>query len=1337
MKLLKTYGRKFKTSILEVSNNKRDWSPEVVVLRSPRRNRSEILFDSICQTTSKPPRQRNRLGRYDQDSGLFDISTKHSSNDSSDVSLSPPGKVNRIRRKGRQQNCNTRKKTEGVQLCREAKGRANKKPRPRRQNGRRPLTKLSLKSKRPQAKKKPSPTLLRSEKPRRRSTSEPSSSTASSTSSCEIERRCLQDTNSFAVNKPRRSKRRASSAQHSSEGPSKCTKDPVTSAESLLNRSPNREEDEEWRGLAGTDCFKLSLSDIRCPEANTPEFPADGRVELSSSNANLDHRNLSEVSPITPKRSSKGRRRRSVHFNDSSASSFVFPVKETDWITTRKKKKGSRCSHREGGNGKAKLSFEAKEGSGTPCSSTPAIIAANWSPFLVSTPVSHPRVQGAQARRAWFFNCPTQTPRAPLANVTNSILAQDSLSPQDRACGTTSHKVKANLKRKLSGTSQFENAPNRSCCSMSQQNAESSGCVELEGQSKRCGKNQSHQSKPETPCAVEPAPRTEHANAPRTARWETIPLRELHIRLQKIIAAVEGKPTTTLGTASKQAITSGLKSGSSSESWEFSRRGSEHSGKLSWQHVSLKEPQVVLVDILNGTSTQQCEHLRQHSGPQMSSAGGSTTGPQNKLGRVGAYQNQQKVVESPKAPSKNGSTHLHLSQFTSAATAEFDSGHTTLLPAEDALRKKFRLKEARIVLTPLAVKGQSALGQNENGTKQGDFTSPGLPSNRKRQRNTDGDLRDKCQRLSESFTEVHQSSKGDSTKFLSQGNNTQFDLCLGECTERKRTKIFTVDAPCSDGLVLELSQLISAAANYTKLKSSAPRDEQSPQNVHVGARTRLQTRLKRMAAKASTSALNTTLTAETNDVTVRLSGKRSGRSASSRNECCQPTEQGRMQSVSRSEQCTDMIGLFKDPGMSLDMTDCHLVLPPALPLIGKDKRRRRTNCLSNVTRLNQRPEQHVIAASFSQTDPQTTTIINRQGRLSMVQKSVIPSAVLLDANLGLLGMCNQKEPLTFEQALGSKALRSCRKIGEGTFGEVYRISLGSKTSAIKIVPIEGSLMVNGERQKTAAQILPEAIISVELSALSGRKRVDYCQNFIEVKRLYYIQDRYHPTLMKQWDAYDAKKNSENDRPDCFGADQKFLMLEFADGGSSLEDYKVKSATEARSIFLQAACALAVAETALEFEHRDLHWGNILVAPTNQRSISCRLAGRDFELDCAGVFVSVIDYTLSRMHKGGAVMFTDVSSEDDLFKGSGDYQFDIYRLMREHNQNDWKSFRPYTNVLWLHYLSRKLLEKRRYPSMSQQQRSALAQLRQWSDTVILKCRSSVELFFKCTGYEPNH
>jgi serine/threonine-protein kinase haspin len=42
--------------------------------------------------------------------------------------------------------------------------------------------------------------------------------------------------------------------------------------------------------------------------------------------------------------------------------------------------------------------------------------------------------------------------------------------------------------------------------------------------------------------------------------------------------------------------------------------------------------------------------------------------------------------------------------------------------------------------------------------------------------------------------------------------------------------------------------------------------------------------------------------------------------------------------------------------------------------------------------------------------------------------------------------------------------------------------------------------------------------------------------------------------------------------------------------------------------LQTALALAVAEEALAFEHRDLHWGNIMLSAPQGTHVAARLKG---------------------------------------------------------------------------------------------------------------------------------
>ncbi len=56
--------------------------------------------------------------------------------------------------------------------------------------------------------------------------------------------------------------------------------------------------------------------------------------------------------------------------------------------------------------------------------------------------------------------------------------------------------------------------------------------------------------------------------------------------------------------------------------------------------------------------------------------------------------------------------------------------------------------------------------------------------------------------------------------------------------------------------------------------------------------------------------------------------------------------------------------------------------------------------------------------------------------------------------------------------------------------------------------------------------------------------------------------------------------------------QFFIVFEFTNGGTDLEKFEFQSMSEAWSILQQTALGLAVAEKALEFEHCDLHAGEM-------------------------------------------------------------------------------------------------------------------------------------------------
>ncbi|XP_060114837.1 serine/threonine-protein kinase haspin [Heteronotia binoei] len=330
--------------------------------------------------------------------------------------------------------------------------------------------------------------------------------------------------------------------------------------------------------------------------------------------------------------------------------------------------------------------------------------------------------------------------------------------------------------------------------------------------------------------------------------------------------------------------------------------------------------------------------------------------------------------------------------------------------------------------------------------------------------------------------------------------------------------------------------------------------------------------------------------------------------------------------------------------------------------------------------------------------------------LSSMNSFSIAEVILTDAEK-VYGECQQEGPISFEECIPPEKMQKCEKIGEGVFGEVFKTEGEKGAVALKIIPIEGNTKVNGEAQKTFSEILPEIIISKELSLLA-EEADNQTPGFISLYSVHCVRGAYPEHLLKAWDEYDRLRESENDRPDFFGDQQLFMVLEFVFGGTDLENMRnrqLSSVTVAKSILHQVTASLAVAEEALQFEHRDLHWGNVLIKKATVKELTFKLRGESRTLPTQGVLVNIIDYTFSRLEKDGLTVYCDLSTDEEVFQGRGDYQFDIYRQMREENSNSWADYFPHSNILWLHYLADKLLKEVSYkkkptsPSMRQAQK----------------------------------
>ncbi|KAH7574861.1 hypothetical protein JRO89_XS02G0014200 [Xanthoceras sorbifolium] len=166
---------------------------------------------------------------------------------------------------------------------------------------------------------------------------------------------------------------------------------------------------------------------------------------------------------------------------------------------------------------------------------------------------------------------------------------------------------------------------------------------------------------------------------------------------------------------------------------------------------------------------------------------------------------------------------------------------------------------------------------------------------------------------------------------------------------------------------------------------------------------------------------------------------------------------------------------------------------------------------------------------------------------------------------------------------------------ETKFEVIYRRRLAQQTHKDVVLNPVGSSDANRLSLAAAAANIDKKRISWNRSLSTSLK---VCQG------------PYDDLLVKAWEDWDDRQHgSENDHPKQFPENQCYVVFVLQRGGKDLESFVLLNFDEARSSLVQVRAALAVAEAAYEFEHRDLHWGNILLSRNDSVSLHFILEGK--------------------------------------------------------------------------------------------------------------------------------
>ncbi|KAL1419113.1 hypothetical protein MTO96_005227 [Rhipicephalus appendiculatus] len=288
----------------------------------------------------------------------------------------------------------------------------------------------------------------------------------------------------------------------------------------------------------------------------------------------------------------------------------------------------------------------------------------------------------------------------------------------------------------------------------------------------------------------------------------------------------------------------------------------------------------------------------------------------------------------------------------------------------------------------------------------------------------------------------------------------------------------------------------------------------------------------------------------------------------------------------------------------------------------------------------------------------------------------------------LFSACGQRSFTTFSRLFNSISLESgdrVEKIADGRNSEIFRVYAYTGDSVLKVQELDYVA-------ESHDRLLHKIKIASRLSNLRNGHAY-YTNGFVELKSVKCVFDSYPEKLLKARER--EAKSPRNDARRARERDQTpraYLVWHMSYAGVPLDEIELEHPVQLCSVFHQVALSLAVAEAALQFEHRALWRRRVFVKRHALAEAYTRftIGGRSLRMLSKDVEVSVAGGASARLTDGTRRICRPV--ENDFHDTVERSVRSTNRIMEIIVRDDWRGFHPLTNLLWVHHVMKELLRR---------------------------------------------